>query len=240
MPAALPTILMYHSVSPSTLPDPYALRVHPHRLDGQLRALRRLGLRGVSVGELLRARARNGGTRMVALTFDDGYVDFLTEALPILERHGMTSTVYVVAGRLAGQNDWDDGPRLDLLSADQVREVAAAGHEIGSHSLTHPHMAGLDPTQLREETATSQEILEDVLDGSVPGFCYPYGDWDDAAAEAVRDAGYDYACVVKDYSRADRFTVPRFYVGQQDDALRLGVKLAVHRVRRVPAGADRL
>ncbi len=240
MPAPLPPILMYHSVSPSTLPDPYALRVHPDRLDSQLRTLRRLGLRGVSVGELLQARARGGGARMVALTFDDGYVDFLTEALPILERYRMTSTVYVVAGRLARQNDWDDGPRLDLLSADQVREVAAAGHEIGSHSLTHPHMAGLDPAQLREETATSREILEDVLGGPVPGFCYPYGDWDDAAAQAVRDAGYDHACVVKDYSRADRFTVPRFYVGQRDDALRLGVKLAVHRVRRAPAGVEPL
>lgn len=240
MPAPLPPILMYHSVSSSTLPDPYALRVHPDRLDGQLRTLRRLGLRGVSVGELLQARAHGGGARMVALTFDDGYVDFLTGALPLLERYDMTSTVYVVAGRLAGQNDWDDGPRLDLLSADQVREVAAAGHEIGSHSHTHPHMAGLGAEQLREETATSKAVLEDVLGGPVPGFCYPYGDWDDAAAEAVGDAGYEYACVVKDYSRADRLTIPRFYVGQQDDALRLGAKLAVHRFRRPPAGAERL
>lgn len=239
MPAPLPAVLMYHSVSPSTEPDPYALRVHPERFADQLRTLSRLGLRGVSLGELLRARAQGRGGRMVALTFDDGYVDFCTEALPLLRRYGMTATVYVVAGRLAGQNDWDDGPRLDLLDADQVRAVAAAGHEIGSHSLTHPHLAGLDPARLREETATSKQVLEEVLGGPVPGFCYPYGDWDDAAAESVRTAGYEYACVVKDYSRADRFTVPRFYVGQQDDALRLGVKLAVHLLRRPPAEADR-
>jgi peptidoglycan/xylan/chitin deacetylase (PgdA/CDA1 family) len=225
-------VLMYHSVSPSSAPDPHLLRVHPERLDAQLRTLRRLGLRGVSVAALLGALDEGTSHRLVGLTFDDGYTDFLRHAVPVLGRHGMTATVYVVAGRLAGQNDWDDGPRLDLLSADELRLVAAAGHEVGSHSLTHPRMAGLHPATLQAETSESRRLLEEVLDRPVDGFCYPYGSVDQPAADAVRDAGYTYACTTKDYSVPDRFHVPRFYVGERDTGPRLLAKLAVHAARR--------
>jgi peptidoglycan/xylan/chitin deacetylase (PgdA/CDA1 family) len=232
----LPPVLMYHSVSSATTPDPHLLRVHPDRLDAQLRTLRRLGLRGVSLGELVRARDRGEGRRLVGLTFDDGYVDFLDHAVPVLARHGMTATVYVVAGRLGGQNDWDGGPRLDLLDADGVRRAAAAGHEVGSHALSHPHLPTLDPAALRNEAVESRRVLEEVLDGPVAGFCYPYGEADAAVAEAVRAAGYDHACVTRDYSVADRFTIPRFYVGQQDVGPRLAAKLARHVAVRRRAG----
>ena len=96
----LPPVLMYHSISPSAEPDPHRLRVHPCRLDGHLRLLRRLGLRGVSLTELVRAADRGEAGGLVGLTFDDGYTDFLDHAVPVLQRHGMTGTVYVVA-RLA-------------------------------------------------------------------------------------------------------------------------------------------
>ncbi|MGY2127005.1 polysaccharide deacetylase family protein [Blastococcus sp. SYSU DS0617] len=227
-PRLLPAVLMYHSISPATIPDPHLLRVHPDRLDAQLRTLRRLGLRGVSLGELMAARDRGEGHRMVALTFDDGYRDFLEHAVPVLDRHGMTGTVYVVADRLGGENDWDEGPRLPLMDADQVRAVAAAGHEVGSHSLSHAHLAGLGPAALQAEVAGSRSVLEEVLGRPVRGFCYPYGDFDTAAADAARDAGYDHACVTRDYSVGDRHTLPRSYVGQRDTGPRLVAKLARH------------
>ena len=228
----IPPVFMYHSISPSTDADPHFLRVSPDRLDRQLTALRRMGLRGVSLGELLDAHDRGTANRMVGLTFDDGYTDFLEHAMPVLQRHGMTGTVYVVAGRLDGQNDWDEGPRLDLLDADQIRAVAAAGHEVGSHTLRHTALAGADRRIVVEEVTQSREILEDVLGGPVRGFAYPYGSFDAAAADAVRAAGYDHACVTKDYSVSDRFTLPRFFVGQADTGPRLAAKLALHHVNR--------
>ena len=154
-----------------------------------------------------------------------------THAVPVLARHGMTATLYVVAGRLGGANEWDDGPRLDLVDPDQVRAVAAAGHEVGSHTLTHCRLPGASPATLAAEVGESKSVLEDVLQSEVAGFCYPWGAFDAAAADAARAAGYDHACVTGDYLPGDRFTLPRSYVAPEDDAPRLIAKLARHRLR---------
>lgn len=229
-----PPVFMYHSISPAAAPDPHRLRVHPDRLERHLRLLSRLGLRGVSLAELLRAGERGQARGLVGLTFDDGYTDFLEHAVPVLDRYGMTSTLYVVAGRLGGSNEWDDGPRLPIMDAAQVRAVAAAGHEVGSHTMTHPRLAGVDAETLAVEVGRSRYVLEDVLQSEVPGFCYPYGSFDAAAADAVRAAGYDHACVTGDYDPGDRFTLPRCYVSPGDTAAHLVARMARHglRVRR--------
>lgn len=234
-------VLMYHSISPADGADPHRIRVHPGRLDRHLRLLRRLGLRGVALAELVRAADRGEAAGLVGLTFDDGYTDFLDHAVPVLERHGMTGTVYVVAGRLAGQNEWDEGPRLDLMDAGAVRAVAAAGHEVGSHTLHHVHLRGATPAELVEEIGGSRRVLQDVLQAEVPGFAYPWGEFDAAAADAVRAAGYDHACVTGDYLPGDRFTIPRFYVAPGDGTAQLLAKLARHswRMRGVPGATGR-
>jgi peptidoglycan/xylan/chitin deacetylase (PgdA/CDA1 family) len=233
----IPPVLMYHSIRPAGRPDPHRVRVTPDRLDRHLRLLRRLGLRGVSLAELLDAQQRGAGAGLVGLTFDDGYADFVEHAVPVLARHGMTATLYVVAGLLGGQNAWDDGPRLHLLDADGVRAVAAAGHEVGSHTLTHADLRGADAAALEREVAGSRRVLEDVLQAEVPGFCYPWGYFDAAAADAVRAAGYDHACVTGDFLPGDRFTLPRSYVAPGDGAPHLLARLARHslRMRGVPS-----
>jgi peptidoglycan/xylan/chitin deacetylase (PgdA/CDA1 family) len=232
----IPPVLMYHSISPSRQPDPHRVRVHPSRLDGHLRLLRRLGLRGVPLRELVEAQDAGAADGLVGLTFDDGYADFVEHAMPALARHGARATLYVVAGRIGGRNEWDGGPRLDLLDADGVRAVAAAGHEVGSHTLHHVPLAGADAATLQHEIAGSKAVLEDVLQADVPGFCYPWGVFDEAAADAALAAGYDHACVTGDYLPGDRFTLPRFYVAPGDGTPHLLAKLARHslRMRGVP------
>ncbi|MGY1771712.1 polysaccharide deacetylase family protein [Blastococcus sp. SYSU D00813] len=239
MSGRFPAVLMYHSISASTEPDPHAVRVHPDRLDAHLRLLRRLGLRGVSQTELVRAADRGEAAGLVGLTFDDGYADFLTTAVPVLERHGMTGTVYVVAGHMGATNSWDTGPQFPIMTADQVRAVAAAGHEVGSHTTTHARLAGADPDAVAAEVTGSRALLEDVLQAEVPGFCYPYGSYDAAAADAVRAAGYDNACVTGDYDPGDRHTLPRCYVSPRDTGAHIVARLARHavRVRRAAVAA---
>lgn len=226
-----PRVLMYHSISPSTAPDPHALRVHPDRLDRQLAYLRRRGLRGVSAVEWLIAVDRGRAGRLVVLTFDDGYRDFVEHAMPILARHGMTASVYVVTGKLGAHSDWDKESSLPMMTADDCRAAATAGHEVGSHGSTHARLRGADPAVRAHETAESRRVLSEVLGADVPGFCFPYGAFDEDVVQAVVDAGYDYACVTDDHTNPRRHAIPRFYVGQKDTGLRLEAKFVRHWLR---------
>ncbi|MFI8093835.1 polysaccharide deacetylase family protein [Streptomyces sp. NPDC086080] len=233
-PGPVPWVAMYHSVGDCS-DDPYRITVTPERLERQLAWLRRRGLRGVSVAELLAARARGEGRGLVGLTFDDGYTDFLTAALPLLHRFHCGATLFVLPGRLGGDNEWDPlGPRKPLLTADGVRRVAEAGVEIGSHGLTHVDLTRADHTVLTAEVTESRARLEELTGAPVHGFCYPYGTVDARAVEAVRKAGYTYACAIDPGPLTGPHALPRAHVGQDDTALRLYLKLRLHRLRRRP------
>ncbi|WNF30862.1 polysaccharide deacetylase family protein [Streptomyces sp. C11-1] len=235
-----PWILTYHSVTdPSD--DPYGITVSPRRLDEQLSWLRSRGLTGVGVAELLRTEAavRRG---LVGLTFDDGYADFLGEALPVLRRHGCRATVFVLPGRPGGVNEWDPlGPRKPLLTHEDVRRVAAAGMEVGSHGLYHQDLTTLTDQELGRETRDSRALIGD-LTGTLPeGFCYPYGILDRRVTAAARSAGYGYACALAPGPLLSRFALPRTHISQADRGVRLWAKDLRHGLRHgaVPGTGSR-
>ncbi|WP_344320290.1 polysaccharide deacetylase family protein [Streptomyces macrosporus] len=229
---------MYHSVAEHT-EDPYNITVSPGRLDRQLRWLRRRGLRGVGVGELLRERAAGRGAGLVGLTFDDGYADFIEEAVPLLRRHGCTATVFVLPGRLGGSNEWDPlGPRKPLLTEAGIRAAVGAGMEIGSHGLLHRDLTRTDDETLRQETEGSRALVEEITGRPARGFCYPYGTIDHRAVRAVREAGYEYGCAIDPGPLTGTHALPRVHVGEEDTALRLYAKRLLHPLRRraLPSG----
>jgi len=225
----VPMVLMYHGVA-DVAEDPNHLCVSPRRLAEQLTYLKRRGLRGVSIATLVDAMRVGRPRGLVGITFDDGYVSVLEAALPELQRHGFSATMFILSGRLGGSNEWDEGPRWPLMSASQVRELAAAGMEIGSHSTTHARLAGLDADQLEAEVRGSRASLGELVGAPIRGFAYPYGSMDAAARSAVRDAGYDYACAVQTpMSELGIMALPRVYVGQSDDARRMAAKRLLFR-----------
>jgi peptidoglycan/xylan/chitin deacetylase (PgdA/CDA1 family) len=225
-----PLVLMYHSVAPVG-DDPYNITVSPARLDAQLAWLSRRGLRGAAVRELL---DDGGAADRVGLTFDDGYADFAEHALPVLLARGATATVFPVAGRLGQDNEWEEGgPSKALMSAEQVAEVAAAGMEIGSHGLRHASLPEASDAALAEELEESRAVLAEAAGAAVRGFCYPYGHVSRRVVEAVRAAGYDYACAIGRCADTGRHALPRTYVGEVDGAARLWAKRARHRVREL-------
>ena len=225
----VPMILMYHGVADEA-EDPNHLCVTPSRFAEQMTWLKRRGLQGVGIGTLVDAMRADRSRGMVGITFDDGYVNVLEEALPELQRHGFTATMFIISGRLGGSNDWDDGPRWPLMSASQTGELAAAGMEIGSHGATHVRLAGISAGQLRAEVGDSKASLRELAGAPVRGFAYPYGSVDAAARLAVRDAGYEYACAVQTpVSELGFIALPRVYVGQNDDARRMAAKRLLFR-----------
>ena len=129
----------------------------------------------------------------------------------------MTATVYVVAGHVGGINEWDRtaGDREEgMMTAAQIREMSAAGFEIGSHTLTHPHLTDVDEARLRRELVDSKHKLEDLIGREVTSFSYPYGDYDDRVLAAAIAAGYKNAVSTKlgTAGRTSVYEIPRVNV----------------------------
>jgi peptidoglycan/xylan/chitin deacetylase (PgdA/CDA1 family) len=228
----MPLVLMYHSVEPYDA-DPYQITVRPRRFQEQMSWLQRRGLRGTSMRHLLAARRADRREALVGLTFDDGYTDFVTHVLPVLGRCGFTATVFVVAGAIGTDNSWDpQGPRKTVMSGADVRRAAAAGMEIGSHSLNHRRLPEADDLTLSDEIRRSRALLADLIGEEIEGFCYPYGAVGQREIAAVRGAGYDYACAVGVSALSGRHALPRTYIGDRDSSPRLFAKSAYHRLTR--------
>jgi peptidoglycan/xylan/chitin deacetylase (PgdA/CDA1 family) len=225
--ATIPLVLMYHSIADYD-EDPCQVTMTPQRFERQMAWLRGRGLRGVSMAELFDAAAAGQARRMVGLTFDDGYQDFLSTAMPVLQRYGFTATAFVLAGRLGGENAWRRaGPRKQLLTADEICEIAKSGVEIASHGLEHVSLPSVDDVRLREEAGRSRAVLRELIGKPIRGFAYPYGDSDARTVAAARDAGYDYACAVRPWNGIGRYAIPRTSVFEHDSAWRLDAKRAV-------------
>ncbi|NED89806.1 polysaccharide deacetylase family protein, partial [Streptomyces sp. SID11233] len=127
-----------------------------------------------------------------------------------LHRYGCTATVFALPGRLGGDNAWDPlGPRKALLTAAGLRRVRAEGMELASHGLTHVDLTRADDATLHAETAEARARLTALTGAPADGFCYPYGTLDARAMDAVRAAGYRYACAIDPGTHTGPYALPR-------------------------------
>lgn len=191
------TFLCYHTVDPDFRSR---LSVAPDRFAAQAAWLAR-HRRVVDMATALTLVGRRGtlprGT--VALTFDDGLAGLYPHALPVLRRLGLPATVFVVADSLTGAHpdvDWIDGTPpgvLSTLTVDQVREFAAEGIQIGSHSSRHLDLTTLGGQECERDLRHSREVLEEVLGQAVTTLAYPRGRHDAVVRRAARRAGFTHA-----------------------------------------------
>ena len=131
--------------------------------------------------------------RQVVLTFDDGYVNVLQHAIGALAQTQFNAIQFLPVNFLGKSNEWDValGEAFErIMDASQVRDWLAAGHDIGSHTLTHPFLTRLPPDEAREEIFASKKKLEDLFGRSIEHFCYPYGGWNLVVRDWVMEAGY--------------------------------------------------
>lgn len=225
--AASPLVLMYHALEDGARAR-WRWAVTRQAFAAQLDLLQELGCGTPTVSELL--ATPQPARRSVAITFDDGYVDNLAAAEE-LRRRGMRATWYVVAGSLGDRPRWkaDGGPTGRLMSATELRELRAAGMEIGSHTMSHQRLTSLAPEQRRQEIEASRTVLEDTLGSAVHAFAYPYGDFDADVTAAVRTAGYSSACTTQPgwaLRDGDALRIRRLTVFNEDGTARFARKLA--------------
>jgi peptidoglycan/xylan/chitin deacetylase (PgdA/CDA1 family) len=206
-------ILTYHSVGRR----PHEMNVTPEAFQEQMTWLAE---NSAPVSLSSAAMGQPG----VAVTFDDGYLDNLMEAAPILQEYRIPATVFIVAGKVGAFLDHDipdDSARL--MTWDQIRELEAMGVAIGGHSVSHPRLSTLPESAQRKEIVGCAQLLEERLGHSVEAFAYPYGsatDYDTRCIQLVEDAGYLYACSNR-YGwncapHIERFALRRIWIDRTD------------------------
>jgi peptidoglycan/xylan/chitin deacetylase (PgdA/CDA1 family) len=132
----------------------------------------------------------------VVLTFDDGYASVYDTAFPLLQKYGMTATVFLRANAETTRFANVPFPSMNgraMLSWRQVRELCHYGIEIGAHTLSHPDLTRLAVSQARDEIVRSKEIIQDILGAPVTSFAYPFGRYNQAAYEIVQE-NFECAC----------------------------------------------
>lgn len=199
------------------------LYVSPRLFDRQLQELRQDGFRSATLDEAV--HPAGGPPRGIVITFDDGWRSVFENALGPLATHGFRAVHFLVADTIGRTNEWNrpsGGAEEPMMDVHQVRDWLAAGHEIGSHTLTHPFLSRIPRGAARREIHDSRKKLEDLFGRPVPHFCYPYGDFDPAVRDLVIEAGYQSAC-------STNFGV----VGVGSDGFALERIMARHRTRNL-------
>lgn len=200
-------ILMYHSVGKAS-----AISVAAWQLKEQLQMLQER-FQIVTLNDLVDDIPDESAPRNIAaITFDDGYRDNYTQALPILEGCGVRATFFVCSGLLAKQLTIKSGARMPLMSKEEVRDIAGSGHQVGAHTRTHAILPHLDAAAASDEIRGSRVDLEDTLGMQIRCFAYPKGRYNTAIRQLVADSGFDSAVGVEERlvsRRDDRYTLPR-------------------------------
>lgn len=225
-------ILMYHGIVEAPGRDgKRGIHVCAEDFAAQMRYLQLAGYRCASVSAALaHLSCAKPEAKLVALTFDDAYRDFYTNAFPILRALGFTATVYVVSGLAQAATSAEDR----YMSWSQIREISAAGIAIGSHSATHARLTDLSPAAMDREFAQSKYAIEAAIGEPVDSFSYPYGfpEHDQIfrgfARERLNAHGYENAVTTRigrASQRSDCFALPRLPISGEDDLPLFAAKL---------------
>jgi peptidoglycan/xylan/chitin deacetylase (PgdA/CDA1 family) len=189
-------ILMYHSITKGEPIDPYG--VSRRAFQSQIAWLLDHDYQFVPLATLVQSRKKGvlAKTKQVVLTFDDGYRDFLFNALPTLLRHQLPATVFLVTDMLGQTSIWNsDSPGAPLMTETEVRQIKAQGISVGSHTLVHADLTALNYTALRQQLEASWRALSRFGE-SYHSLSYPWGKHTDREVAAAKAAGYECAVTV--------------------------------------------
>ena len=233
-------ILMYHRIAippkRSLVPGHY---VSPNKFRSHLRFIEKAGYQTITTSDLLSGLNNPEllPDKPIVLTFDDGYKNFANDAVPEMQRRGMTATVFMVSGQIGGHNEWDEklGDCHEvLMTAEQLIACHQAGFEVGSHTINHAHLTNISLEQAESELRESKERLSSVLNSEINSFCYPYGE-ENPAIQELAARFYQSACSTKrglNDAGTNRYQWRRINVRKTTSAVSLAWKIL--RARQTP------
>lgn len=208
--AIRPVILAYHRIPEKGHGD--ALHVPKQLFRDQLAYLVDHGYHFLSLAswiDSLRAGAASWHAKQVVLTFDDGFVDFATQALPVLLEHKAPATVFLITGKLGQDVDMAGyGQGVRFMSEAEVRELRPRGISLGSHTVTHAQLTNVSDEELWRELAESKARLAELGEARLP-LAYPWGQCTGREAAAAKAAGYTCSLSVGRMANLPRATLYR-------------------------------
>jgi peptidoglycan/xylan/chitin deacetylase (PgdA/CDA1 family) len=213
-------ILVYHQIADAPKKGaPFrVLYVSVGSFSRQMTLLKTLGYTGLSMTDLQPYLRGEKTGKVVGITFDDGYLNNLTNAMPVLQKHGFTSTCYVVEGLLGKTNAWDEKigiAQTPLMDAQQLMQWQAGGQEVGAHTQDHVNLLNIDEITAWKQIAKSKTNLQTLLNKPVNHFCYPYGKFDERHSTMAKQATYETATTTvrgRVQSATNVLTLPRIPV----------------------------
>lgn len=193
-------VLMYHKVPNEDLQSRHKIYVPKATFEKHLQFYQDRGFTTLTFAELEDYRSGKKDfthfpKKPLVLTFDDGYVDNLLNAAPLLKKYGMKAVIFLLADHSLLSNSWDDDgqePLQPLMSLEQKKLLLDFPYEIGSHGFSHRKITEMSEEEAQKELAESKHRLEQDF-GPIHTYAFTYGVTSAKAAEQAEEVGYNFA-----------------------------------------------
>ncbi len=214
---------MYHSIDNQKLKRLKGIRVSPKNFEKQIAYLANRRYKSYTLAEMIEQKEKLP-PKSVVVTFDDGYRDNLTNALPILKKYGFKATIFVIINRF--NNDWSLYRKaknagivnhIDKLSDNDIKNLLNSGLiEIGAHTINHKNFSKISSEEKKEEIVKSKNILEEKFKIECKTFSYPFGIYEKDDKKIVKEAGFIGAVTTEvrkvDLKTDSMFLLPRINI----------------------------
>jgi peptidoglycan/xylan/chitin deacetylase (PgdA/CDA1 family) len=215
-------VLFYHSVKKD---DITSFKTQISYLAGKCKV--------VKASEILTASI-NGDNPVVAITFDDAFVNVFENALPVLKKHRLPATIFVPTGNLGQSPKWDI-PQTSMdkndvvMNEKQLMEFNKSGFELLSHTVSHCVLTELDDDTLKDELSNSKSALEKMLGREIGGISYPHGEYNSKVCNAAKKTGYKLGFTIEPAivnASTDPMRIGRVIVSPHDSLFQFKLKVA--------------
>ncbi|MBN1899860.1 polysaccharide deacetylase family protein [Candidatus Sumerlaeota bacterium] len=220
--------------------------LEPRRFERQIRVLKWLGYKSLHLDQFMECfdTKITPKTRSIVITFDDGWRDNYTSALPVLRKYDMTATIFVIAGMIGKWKTLSGGETGNyIVNEEQIRELIRMGFDVQSHGMTHRRMTQLSDEEAMRELIESKRVLESITQKPVSYFCYPFGNFNIRIENLARKAGYRAAFSTirgKIHNPDEAYCLKRIPVHHEKGLLRFLSSLYIKDYRRAQAKMNRL
>lgn len=235
-------ILLYHQITPDVHPDFFTYSITPKTFNIHMKILKLLRFNSINLDQL--EEYRKGNTTLprkpILITFDDGFQESVDYAVPILKTNNFTAVFFIPTKYIGEGSHWlvpELGIEFPIIDWKTIKLLDSCGFQIGSHTLTHPHLSKISSDDCYKELEESRKTLEAYLGHEISHLAYPYGDFDEGVKSIAAEAGYSSACSCIEGlmgSEHDSLVLPRVYIKGHDTISDFIIKLHTGRKWETP------